>query len=198
MIIYVITNLINGKQYVGQTTQNLAKRWQAHQCKGHILHKAIKKYGTSGFSIEQIDTALTQDELNTKEVHWIENLNTISPNGYNLSLGGHGRGIIFSEETRHKMSEAKIGTKLSKEHKANIGIAHKGQKQSEETKQKLSIKAKNRLLKGHPKTILCIETGTIFETIKEAAIYFKTAPCNIVSVLKGRTKKAKKHTFKYI
>lgn len=91
MIIYKITNLINGKCYIGQTTGTLEARWRKHcrsDSKCTAIHNAIVKYGADNFSIEQIDSATTQSELNEKEAFWITELNTMSPNGYNLQNGG--------------------------------------------------------------------------------------------------------------
>jgi group I intron endonuclease len=108
MIIYLITNKVNGKQYVGQTMRKLSQRWTEHNSskKGCVvLSNAIKKYGRDGFTIEEIDKASSLEELNEKEKYFINKYNTLSPNGYNLSTGGNAP--IFSEETRKRMSDAK-------------------------------------------------------------------------------------------
>lgn len=91
MIIYKITNLVNGKMYIGQTIGTLCARWKRHcgdNSKCPAIHNAIVKYGIQNFNVEQIDTANSQEELNEKEAYWINTLNTISPNGYNLQNGG--------------------------------------------------------------------------------------------------------------
>lgn len=91
MIIYKITNRINGKCYIGQTVGTLDARWKRH-CKDNskctAIHNAIVKYGKDNFTVEEIDNAVSQDELNEKEAYWITKLNTLSPNGYNLQNGG--------------------------------------------------------------------------------------------------------------
>lgn len=105
MIIYLVTNLINGKQYVGQTVQDLKKRWQGHQhgssCR--VLSQAINKYGKDNFKIEVLDKAKTIDDLNTLEIKYINKLNTISPNGYNLQTGG---GSYIPHEQTKKLTRA--------------------------------------------------------------------------------------------
>jgi group I intron endonuclease len=91
MIIYKVTNLINGKVYIGQTVQDLKERWKGHQSgySGCVALKfAIQKYGIENFTIEQVDHAYSLEELNKKEGNWIVQMNSLSPNGYNLKSGG--------------------------------------------------------------------------------------------------------------
>ena len=94
--IYKITNILNGKSYIGLTTQPVLKRFRAH-CWGKggrseimPIRMAIKKYGKHNFALEEIYTAFTLDELNKAEKHFIQELNTLSPSGYNLCSGGEG------------------------------------------------------------------------------------------------------------
>lgn len=66
-IVYKITNKLNGKVYIGQTTEGIEKRWKRH-CgyqinDGTYFHNAIKKYGAENFTIEIIDKAKNQEEL---------------------------------------------------------------------------------------------------------------------------------------
>lgn len=93
-IIYKITNTINNKEYIGQTTRNISERWREHKSKsnpsdGTYLHNAIAKYGHENFTIEEIDNC-ADSLLNDKEVEWIIIANTYYPNGYNLTSGGEG------------------------------------------------------------------------------------------------------------
>ena len=110
MIIYKITNQINGKIYIGQTVQPLIKRWQNHLSTSSgclALKAAIEKYGRENFKIEEIQSTNTLDELNKAEEYWVDKLNTLAPNGYNLKTGGDNS--IPSKETRLKMSKASKG-----------------------------------------------------------------------------------------
>ncbi len=74
-IIYKITNIINGKIYIGQTTATLESRFYSH-CQfnrnkdNSVIFKAIKKYGKENFKIEKIDCAYSEDELNKKEINY--------------------------------------------------------------------------------------------------------------------------------
>jgi hypothetical protein len=61
--VYVITNLINGKQYVGQTIQSVAKRFKQHSSdnrSGRHMHASIKFHGEENFSIEEVVTCFDQ------------------------------------------------------------------------------------------------------------------------------------------
>lgn len=96
-IIYLITHKLSGKQYVGLTIQTMERRWQ----EGHIiqavagsikseesLHAAIREYGSEAFDFKIIDKGTTKKDLEIKERKWIKKLNTLVPNGYNISTGG--------------------------------------------------------------------------------------------------------------
>lgn len=149
-IIYLITNKITGKQYVGQTIIKLKRRWQKH-CYNNgcsALYSAIKKYGENNFYIDQIDSAKNLNELNCKEIYWIKKLNTLSPNGYNLRTGGLNGS--HSDETKRKLSMNAIGNKYnlgrykSKEEREKISLTLMGSIKSEIAKQKLSLSLKGR------------------------------------------------------
>jgi group I intron endonuclease len=133
--IYLITNKINGKQYVGQTTRSVAKRWAGHLCDAKrgfaypICH-AIRKYGADGFSVEEIARAKSLKQLNFLEPLYIKYYDSLKPTGYNLASGG--KNHVIHSDTRVKISSANKGNQyckgrvLSDETKAKIGIANKG------------------------------------------------------------------------
>lgn len=97
--IYKITNLINGKIYIGQTKNKIEERFNGHikQAKANkksdhsILHEAIRKYGEEKFKTELLDIADSKEELDIKEKYWIKELNSQNKNiGYNITQGGDG------------------------------------------------------------------------------------------------------------
>lgn len=115
MIIYKIINKINKKVYIGQTCESLNRRFYRH--KSHArqgtdthLYRAIRKYGEENFTIEQIDTANSQEELDNKEIYWIKYYNSFK-NGYNskISKGKCGGDTL----SKHK-EKKKISLKISK------------------------------------------------------------------------------------
>ena len=131
-IIYVITNTVNGKQYIGQTINALDLRWRDHVWYAQSgfnrpLPRAIRKYGVKAFVINQIDAAKTPEELNEKEVYHITQLKTLSPNGYNLTSGGDS--FTISEETRRKISQSTV-IAMTPEVCAKISAAKKGKQMS--------------------------------------------------------------------
>lgn len=94
--IYKITNLINQKIYVGKTTTTIEDRWKSHlydskkvEVSNRPLYKAFNKYGTDNFKIEELEEC-TIEELNDKEIYWIEKLGSFK-NGYNATRGGDGK-----------------------------------------------------------------------------------------------------------
>ena len=97
MIIYKITNKVNGKVYVGKTKRTLETRWAQHRRDANSkiayfkLQKAIKQYGAENFIIEVIDHAATKEEADAKEVYWIRFYNA-TEKGYNTSPGGKAGG----------------------------------------------------------------------------------------------------------
>ena len=93
--IYKIENKINGKIYIGQSI-NITERWYQHKydavreerlAYNSIIHKAFRKYGIENFSFEILEECPSED-LDEKERYWIQELNTIQPNGYNIMPGG--------------------------------------------------------------------------------------------------------------
>ena len=87
--IYVITNIINGKQYVGQTSRDIYTRFEEHCYDNRStssIHKAIVKYGVKNFKLEELET-IDLTLLDEREKYWIEKLDTYR-NGYNQNIGG--------------------------------------------------------------------------------------------------------------
>lgn len=93
--IYVIKNKCNNKVYIGQTTQRVEERFKQHlkllkTNSKQLIHKAIKKYGKENFYYEVLVTNISSlEELNKLEEDFIKKYNSLTPNGYNLCLGGN-------------------------------------------------------------------------------------------------------------
>jgi group I intron endonuclease len=123
-IIYIFT-FPNGKKYVGQTV-NVKMRYAQHRQKNPhmIVSRAIGKYGWD--SIEKQELSYPENHLDRMEQEWIERLNCISPNGYNIEPGGYHGSRILSEQTRKKLGEAARGRRFSEEHKRKLSESGRG------------------------------------------------------------------------
>lgn len=155
MVIYLITNQINGKQYIGQTVRDPELRWNEHN-KYKInttISNALKKYGIENFHFEVIDESASDiDELNDLEEFYISFYNTFKGRGYNMTSGGEG--FTISEETKKKMSDSRRGVIKSNSHKKKISESHKGKTFSTESKQKMSESGKVKIFsKSHKQNI---------------------------------------------
>jgi group I intron endonuclease len=132
-IIYKVTNLTNGKVYIGQTTYSLGKRMREHNYHAVnynktnvVFYQAIKKYGEDNFNWTVIDMAYNRAELDDKEEFWIDFYRSYvgfdDSHGYNMTLGGDGRsGYTHDDETRKKISMAHKG-------KRTLGDSHVARK----------------------------------------------------------------------
>jgi group I intron endonuclease len=135
--IYLVSNKLNGKQYVGQTIN--PDRQIGH---GRILRKAYKLHGRDNFSYEPICTGITsRTTLNAVERFWIAVADTVVPKGYNIELGGS-EGSTWTEERRRKHSLALTGRIHTRPLGSKSGM--KGKKFPEEGKRKLSAALKGR------------------------------------------------------
>ena len=209
--VYVHTNKINGKKYVGLTSQDPERRWKhGYGYKGSTyFYNAIQKYGWNSFTHEIIAANLSKKEAQDMESKLILEYKTQDENfGYNLESGGSApqhsdatieklrllnKGRIVSEETKEKMREAdKLRPihKHTEEAKTKISAAKIGHKVSDETREKLR--------KAFSQKVICVEMNKIFNSMKEAAEYFGLSKCTISAVIKGRNKTAGGYHWKLI
>ena len=125
--LYLITNKINGKKYVGQTRSDIGylARFNQHISESFyntkhvsVLHKAIRKYGRDNFEVKRLMHGITEDKIDEIERIWIRRLNTfyLNGDGYNMTIGGQGvHGYHHSEETKQKISKSIPKTIYTKE-----------------------------------------------------------------------------------
>lgn len=224
--IYKITNTKNGKCYVGQSI-DIKRRFWDHRCISHEtnrhLRHAMQKYGKDAFSYEVLEEC-DPAKLDEREQFWIEK---IKPEYNVMSGGqGRGKRhsddtrsklIKAGKESWEKKSEKekasviknnlkgpKRGHAVSEKTRKILRDKNTGKKQSIETIQKrVATRAKNKQ-KGYVvdhywgrKTVVCIETGVTFDSLKQAAEWLGVHPSNISAVLKGRQKTSKGLHFKY-
>lgn len=167
MVIYTITNLINGKVYIGKTN-NFRKRKNSHLCLlnrgvhyNTYLQRSWDKYGSDNVKFDIIDAdATSYEDLSEREQYYIKLSRSWDQDfGYNMTLGGEGS--LFTKQRRDALSQRMKGVPKSEEQKKKMSIASKGkskdriytdeqrkvisenlrkQVQSEETKKKRALK----------------------------------------------------------
>lgn len=165
--VYIIENKLTEKSYIGYTKDPTRRESYHFRGKSNCpaLQAAIKKYGSENFEFVFLERCSSEIEAKEKEIYWIAQLNTISPNGYNLTLGGDG--LVATDEVRKKLSESLKGNTcskgrvLSEEHKRRIGEAQRGPKHynygkklSQAHKAKLCASSPHRKLTEEHKQIL--------------------------------------------
>ena len=141
---------MTGKKYIGQTIHpEQRKRSHLHEAikkdSQYYLHRSIRKHGWDAFTYEVLEET---DKLSERETHYIKELNTLWPNGYN-QLESH---VGMPEDIRKKISDTKksqfaLMTEEERTTKTRMmSEKNKGSKRSEETKRKMSKSAKAHLL----------------------------------------------------
>lgn len=131
-VVYLITNLINGRKYVGQTIQKPhTNRWYQHcnpkegtRSYEMLICKAIRKYGKENFNFEIVYTCYNTEELNFKESELIKKAASLVPLGYNITEAVNGS-YVHSNATREKISQTlrealKDGSSESRKHKRGL------------------------------------------------------------------------------
>lgn len=141
--IYIVTNTINGKSYIGQHKVKKEGPRQ-YMGKGLGIQQAFKEFGRENFTkeiLEIVEDGKSRRVASEREKYWIKKLNTMEPNGYNRNPGGIGgctkesaakvvatkrkNGYHHSDKTKNKMSQAALGRTFSDEHKKHLSEHHR-------------------------------------------------------------------------
>lgn len=173
-IIYKATNVINGKCYIGQTTNKFYYRIAQHKHAAikkknkNYFHNAIRKYGWENFKWEilcECDMFILGIRETMKII--VEHAHC-TENGYNLTWGGDSdgsskgqrhnltkeqrqlmgsgnRGVPRTDEVKQKISNSMKGIIRTEEHRKKLIESHTGFKHSDETKRKISSAGKGRI-----------------------------------------------------
>jgi len=118
--VYVTTNSINGKKYVGKHFGHLNDDYIGS---GYLLKKAIAKYGRQSFSKEIVCTVQDPADLDIAEKLYIEKFNAVdSDSFYNLAMGGTGGNTLTNDDIVAKRTEKfrRYWNELSVEDRAKI------------------------------------------------------------------------------
>lgn len=142
--IYKLTNLINGKIYIGKSI-NLKRRMAEHKCcnKHYPIQLAIKKHGWHNFKLEFLCLfdVVNRAQLLDEEAKYIKQFKSTNREiGYNLcQFGTDSIGFTFRRhtlESKAKLSKALKGRKFSQEHKNNMSKSRLGMKYRPETQKR--------------------------------------------------------------
>lgn len=192
--IYLVTNTVNGKVYVGQTSQGFQQRWNQHKNAAKsgndcYLYRGIRKHGIANFVSEILEVLETREQANEAEIRWIAHLDSCnSDKGYNGMRGGDGSEP--TDATREKLSKtrkkqfedpefkarmiaANVGKSHTEEGKANISKALEGNQyrtgipHSEETKLQVSESVKRSYAEGRHKRGTGLKKGTVLGPMSE-------------------------------
>ena len=225
MVIYLLTDTTNGKQYVGQTSRTLSERLREHRNeKSCYIDRAIRKHGWENFTVKIIEECSTTDELNEREQYWIAQYGTIKPNGYNITAGGGGlSGYTVTQETKKKISATRKKSPVICLETGQIfdsitaAAAWAGVIPSAIS---YACRGKNRTSGGYhwrffgvpfvdedagkvkrkPKgrPVLCVETGQVFEYINEAARWAKVHKICIMHACKNKNRTAGGYHWRFV
>lgn len=223
--IYKITNKINNKCYIGQSNNIKRRKNEhrciEHET-NESLKKAYIKYGLENFKFEILEECKLE-ELNVKEKYWIDllkpqyNRTSGGDGSPNHKVSDKTKEILkqkgkefwknLDDEIKNKiitqnLKGPKIGHLVSEETRGKLRQHNLGKKQSKETvekrKQTMIEKKKNGYVQtngNHRKKVICIETGEIFESLKEAEDKYNLS--TLCGHLKGRYETCKGNHYEY-
>lgn len=208
--IYVITNDINNKQYVGKTQyDDIQIRWKDHLNdfkkpfkENRPLYRAMNKYGISHFSIKPLEYVKPTDNLEEREQYWIKELNTYH-NGYNATKGGDGKASLDYEKLIEAYQELKSLTEVSKKYHCDIGHLSKILKSYNitiETSQEINLKKHGTPIEQYDKNNNYIKTfPSAWEALFEVSPKTKSGGgvSHITDVCKGKRKTAYGYIWRY-
>lgn len=130
--------MINGKIYVGKHIDKSEIGFDDYMGSGIMITKAQKKYGIDKFKKEILEEC-SLDELDNKEIYWIQKLNSSNREiGYNIASGGEGGDTLSNNPNLDNIKK-----------KMQASSKHIGRKCSEQTKQKIREKAIGRKYKPY-------------------------------------------------
>lgn len=213
--IYKITNLIDGKIYIGRTKYSLKERFRQHvkNKRGQtFLGSALRKHGVENFTIELVELVSTIDMAMERERYWIKELNAQNREiGYNLTEGGDDKKIVAKSMVKNRdylftcpetneifetmediaqvfnTTPSSVGRCVAKGIKLRRTYTFlKIPKNGKELTAPSKIKREHR--SGVIRKIKCVETGQIFESANELAKSINFSYMGVRKIIKNKTK----------
>jgi group I intron endonuclease len=150
-VIYKLTNLTNGKAYVGKATNNYQRMWQHRTGKkgksGRLQYvdASIQKHGWDNFKVEWLETNVDPAKLLEREAYWMRQCDTLVPKGYNILKPGVEVISMSDPEIRVRWEAANPGGILKsverKREKREKRLQEIGGEQAEELRYRLGKEA---------------------------------------------------------
>lgn len=196
--IYLWTNLVNGKKYVGQTTcfHRRMKTYRYTYPNAYMEH-AVKKHGIDNFDITILERDVPLDKLDEREQYWLDYYQSYDADkGYNIcKVAGTTEGVTHTEEWRKEHSEwlkEKWATdedyrkfwhdKMSGENNYFYGKDFSGELNPMYGKHH-SQTTKDKMSKKIGKSVRCVETGDVYTSITRAAQAVGVTRCVVSEAL---------------
>lgn len=201
IIVYKITCKVNNKVYIGQTNETIEKRFKRHmgyQKDEHDtkFYRAVRKYGTENFVIEEIDRALTQEELDEKELYWINKYNAVE-NGYNTKAvkGKCGGDTLSNHPNKKNISEKIRQSKMGDKNPMRKNGGLRGERNGMFGKRGAEVPSSRKCVAINEKDNSVLE----FDTLLDMKNYFGVTTLGMVTArCRGKTKSPYKgYYFKY-
>lgn len=137
----MVTNTITNKCYIGYSSDWKSRR-RTHKLnalqeqRNYVFYNSIRKHGFENFVWSILYQSKDKEHTLFMEQYFIEQHNTLHPNGYNMKEGGSGGNL--SDDAKRKLSKSRKGIKFTDKHKRKLSESHKGLKHSDETRKKMS------------------------------------------------------------
>lgn len=215
--IYLTTNNINGKVYVGQ--HKSCTYDSSYLGSGILLLRAINKYGKENFSNVIIDTAESQEEMDKKEIKYIAEYKELYKRDcYNIAAGGYGHTMKYQSEEKHQAFIEKMTTinrarcatdkfkkKISEANTQRYKDPMEREKQSKRVKaawadpelRKRHSEAKKQYAKDHPRENEYLYKKCIFE-LDDETIEFESVKALRKYLIEVHNYNPDRRTFKKI
>ena len=179
--VYLLRDKQNNIVYVGLTRNTLSNRFDQHMWK--------KKLNRNEYKIELVLDNLTNEEAVLLEKELIIQYDTIN-NGMNKAFGdANGNSRYHTEETKLKLSKIFKDKPVSEEHANKNRVARIGKQNSEQHKQSISDKVSIK--------VICLDTGKIYKSAREAAKDLNVHYTKICLVCQGKRKHTGGYHFRY-
>lgn len=207
MFVYITTNLINNKKYIGYCTRNDDN----YLGSGKLLHQAIKKYGKHNFDRKILEECNTIEEVCNAEKKWIDYYNAVDSNNfYNIGDGGYGGNPVALKKYWNSLTKEE--RKLRNNYIKNMDKSGKnnpmyGKTHSAETKKLIGSKSINRNW-HHPdhigsnnpraKRAMVEYNGNIkyYTCLKDACNDLNISYSSLKSIAQSKTNYSKKYNIK--